>query len=53
MRIRPTDNREPHRCYKTEIIGVLDNELEVLHFERALDYEYANFCHYARASKPF
>lgn len=49
----PTDNREPHRCYKTEIIGVLDNELEVLHFERALDYEYANFCHYARASKPF
>ena len=49
----PTDSREPHRCYKTEIIGVLDNELEVLHFERAIDYVYTNFCHYARASKPF
>ena len=49
----PTDNREPHRCYKTEIIGVLDNELEVLHFERAINYVYTNFCHYARASKPF
>jgi hypothetical protein len=47
-----TDRREPHSCYKTHTISVLKREL-VMRFERAIDYVYTNFCHYARPSKPF
>lgn len=49
----PTDKHEPHSCYKSHTIDVRNRANLAMRFERAIDYVYANFCHYAQPLKPF
>ncbi len=48
----PTTIPPETRCYKAFDLLVEDQQ-DVVRFERALDYLYSNFCHYAQGSKPF